>query len=482
MTSRQLGLQRRSILVRFALCFLLALAALPAQQSPAPTAPTPAAPPADFAQAADEVLQNMSEITGLTLRTPLKKTLRSRDEIRAYVIRQMDEDKNAAQRYADSKSAEAFALLPKNFDLDSFMIELLTEQIAGLYDPKGHEFYIANWIPLEDQRMVMAHELTHALEDQHFQIESWLKAARPNDDAEFAREAFLEGSATAAMIDYLLQGTGKSLNNMPEFDPSLLTGDLGSSPSLQKAPPFIKDTLVFPYFAGMTFTAAALKPAGWSSLKNVFSNPPVSTQQIMHPNLYKSGHVPEPVTLPAIDSKLGREWKKLSENLMGEFGWLEVLKQFLGEQRARPLATAWDGDRYQLFEHQQSKRLLLVSRLRLSSQESAARFFGQYSELLEKKHEERTNLFRRPNFFSFDTPGGSVFLRCAATDCLILEGGDRALFIEVNKQIGMGAVPEPDQKPGVTSTAAAGEIRAPAISARVPLNALLNGNRFAARP
>jgi len=208
----------------------------------------------------------MSHITGLTLKSPLKKTLRSRDEIRAYVIRQMDEDKDKAQRYADEKSAEAFGLLPKNFDLDAFMVELLSEQISGLYDPKTEEFYIADWIPLEDQRMVMAHELTHALEDQHFKIEPWLKAARPNDDAELAREAFLEGSAMAAMVDYLLQGTGKTLNTMPEFDPSILTGDLGSTPMLQKAPQFIKDSLTFPYFNGMTFTAAVLKPAGWSAL------------------------------------------------------------------------------------------------------------------------------------------------------------------------------------------------------------------------
>jgi hypothetical protein len=465
MKNRRVAFRCRSILERLALCFLLSLQVLSAQQSSAPAdLPPVASPPADFARAADEVLQNMSEITGLSLRTPLKKTLRSREEIRAYVIRQMNEDKDAAQRYADTKSAEAFGLLPKNFDLDSFMVELLTEQIAGLYDPKGHEFYIANWIPLDDQRMVMAHELTHALEDQHFQIEPWLKAARPNDDAEFAREAFLEGSATAAMIDYLLQGTGKSLNNMPEFDPSLLTGDLGSSPSLQKAPPFIKDTLIFPYFSGMTFTAAVLKPVGWSSLGKVFSNPPVSTQQIMHPNLYKSRHVPEAVTLPAIDGKLGKDWKKLCENLMGEFGWLEVLKQFLGEQRAKPLAAAWDGDRYQVFEHQQSKKLLLVSRLRLSSEESAARFFGQYSELLEKKHEQRTNLLRRPNFFSFDTPNGGVFLRCAPTECLVLEGGDRTLFVELNKQLGLGPIPEAEQKPGITSTRA-DRIRVPTRTA-----------------
>jgi hypothetical protein len=443
----------RSILERFALVFLLTISGLCAQQSSAPANPPAASSsPSDFAQAADEVLHNMSEITGLPLRTPLKKTLRSRDEIRAYVIRQMNEDKDIAQRYADAKAAEAFGLLPKNFDLDSFMVELLTEQIAGLYDPKAHEFYIANWIPLEDQRMVMAHELTHALEDQHFQIEAWLKAARPNDDAELAREAFLEGSAMAAMVDYLLQGTGKSLNTMPEFDPSILTGDLASSPSLQKAPPFIKDTLVFPYFAGMTFTAAALKPAGWSSIGKVFLNPPASTQQIMHPNLYKSGHIPEPVTLPAIDGYLGKAWKKLDENLMGEFGWLEVLKQFLDETRAKPLAATWEGDRYQVYENQQSKRLLLLSRIRFSSQVHAARFFGQYSELLEKKHPQRSDLFRRPNFFSFDTPDGGVFLRCSTTDCLVLEGADRGLFIELNKQLDLGPVPEPEHKLGVTPT------------------------------
>src|SRR5499427_7696034 len=337
----------------------LLLCAVPilGQDAAIPTASVPrtAKSDAEFAAAVDEFLQQMSQITGLKLHSPLKKTLRSRDEIRAYVIREMEEEKNGAERYAGARSAEAFGPMPKNFDFDHFMVALLTEQIAGLYDPKAHEFYIADWIPLEDQRMVMAHELTHALEDQHFQIEGWLKAARPNDDAELAREAFLEGSAMAAMVDYLLQGTGTSVNDMPEFDPSLLTGDIGDTPSMKKAPPFIKDALVFPYFAGMKFTAASLKPNGWPALDKIFHNPPVSTQQIMHPALYKSGHLPEKVTLPDLQSRLGKDWKKLDENLMGEFGWKEVLKQYLGEDRAAPLAATWDGDRYVVYEHQSSK-------------------------------------------------------------------------------------------------------------------------------
>jgi len=126
-----------------------------------PPANSKASTDADFIAAADEVLSQMSEITGLKLRTPLKKSLRSREEIRTYVIKQMDEEKNPAERYASARGAEAFGLLPEGFDLDSFMVNVLTEQIEGLYDPKSHEFYIADWSPLSEQRMVMAHELGH---------------------------------------------------------------------------------------------------------------------------------------------------------------------------------------------------------------------------------------------------------------------------------------------------------------------------------
>jgi len=403
---------------------------------------------ADFLAAADEVLSQMSEITGLKLRSPLKKSLRSREEIRAFVTRQMNEEKNPAERYADARSAEAFGLIPKGFDLDSFLVNVLTEQVEGLYDPKTQEFYIADWSPAEDQRMVMAHELTHALEDQHFQIEAWVKAARPNEDAELARDAVLEGSAMAAMIDYLMVGTGRSLKDIPEFDPSVLIGDLASTPTLQSAPPFLKDVLIFPYLSGLTFSTAVMKNNGWLALPGVFQNPPVSTQQILHPALYRSGKAPASITLPSLEKTLGDNWAKLDENIMGEFGWREVLKQFLGEDRAKAMAAAWDGDRYALYEHQKTKELTLVTRLGLDNEEHATRFFGQYSEALEKKHAQRTNLFRRPGFFSFDAPQGAVFLYCFSRECITLEGATRALLDGLVKTLDWPAAPHPPEQPG----------------------------------
>src|SRR5580692_6445993 len=374
-----------------------------AQQAAAPDpAATPKVNTAEFAATADGVLQEVSQITGLKLLTPLKKTLRSRDEIRAYVIRSMNEEKKPEERYADARSTEAFGLIPKGFDLDNFMIDLLTEQIAGLYDPKAREFYIADWIPLDDQRMVMAHELTHALQDQHFHIEAWEKAARPNDDAELAREAVLEGSAMAAMIDYQLKGTGHSVADLPPIDPSMFAGDMSQSPKLREAPPFLRDAMVFPYFAGLTFSTSILKSARWKGLSAVFARPPVSTQQIMHPALYKSGKAPVAVTIPSLQKLLGPDWTKMDENVMGEFGWMEILKQFLGEKIAKPLAAAWDGDRYALYEQKQTKRLVLVALLQLDSAENAMQFFAQYSAALEKKHGAHENISRATNFLSFD--------------------------------------------------------------------------------
>jgi hypothetical protein len=467
MMQRLPHLKRREPQLVASLCLgflLLFCGAADAQQAPVTAPPPvsdpakPAAPPktvpparpsnADFATAADEVLTEMSQITGLALRTPVKKTLRSRDEIRAYVIREMNEDKQPAERYSSARSAEAFGLLPKGFHFDDFMVDLLTEQIAGLYDPKTQEFYVADWIALEDQRMVMAHELTHALQDQHFKIESWVKAARPNDDAELARESVLEGSAMAAMIDYLLVGTGRTLKDLPDIDPGMMVGDLGETPTMKKAPPFLRDALVFPYLGGLTFSAAILRNTGWPAMAGVFARPPISTQQIMHPALYQTDKTPVSVALPALGKILGDDYGKLEENVMGEFGWKEVLKQFLGEERATPLAASWEGDRYTVFEHKRTKRLVLVARVRWSSEVQAARFFGQYSEALEKKHAERSNLFRRPSFFSFSTPDGDVFLHCTDTECLTMEGVTRPIFDAVNKSASFPPAEIPPVDPG----------------------------------
>src|SRR5580704_10183163 len=410
----------------------------------------------EFIKAADEVLAQMSQLLDLPIKEPLKKSLRSKQEIRDYLVREEKEDRTDQERYADSKTLQAFGLIPKDFPLDSFMLDVLTDQVAGLYDPKAKEFYIADWIPADEQRTVMSHELTHALEDQSFHIDSWIKAARPNDDAELARDAVSEGSAMAAMVDYEMLDQKVSVRDVPDVTLIIRAGalsEMDKDPNLAKAPLYIRDELLFPYPAGTGFTQEFLKAhAGWQDLHLIFQNPPVSTQQIIHPDMYLHGIKPEVVALPDWKALVPGDWKLLEENTMGEFGVEEILKQFLDENRADLLSPAWRGDRYAVFEDAKTKSTPLIFRLALDNPDDAAHFFGQYSEALEHKYKTRTELFRRPNFFQFESESGGVFLRCVATQCLTVESATRETFDKINHTIGWEPAPAAVSAPAAPET------------------------------
>ena len=420
---------------------------IPATRPPSASPQQPPASNAEFLQAADEVLGEMSQILGLPVKHSLKKSLRSKQEVRDFLIRAEKEDKNDQERYADQKSLEAFGLIPKDFPLDSFMLDVLTDQIAGLYDPKAKEFYIADWIPADEQKEVMAHELTHALEDQSFDIEKWLKADKKNDDASLARSAVSEGSALAAMMDYSLHGTSMSIRSLPDVTILIRAGaieNMDKDPLLSKAPMVIRDSLLFPYLAGTTFSQQFLKAHnGWTDLKLVFENPPVSTQQIMHPDLYLHDVKPASVTLPDWKKIVPGDWKVLDDNVMGEFGLQEILKQFIGEQRASMISPVWAGDHYTVFEDAKTKQNPIIFKLVLDSPADAARLFGQYSEALELKYTKRTDLFRRPNYFQFQADTGGIFLRCVDASCLVVEGVSRELYDKITTGVGWPAAPAP---------------------------------------
>jgi hypothetical protein len=441
-----------------------AQAPTPPRASPQPSAPaslsaaapdksaqTPSASNEAFLKAADEVLQQMSHILSLPIKDPLKKSLRSKAEIRDYLVREEKEDRTDAERHATQKTLEAFGLIPRGFPLDSFLLDVLTDQVAGLYDPKAQEFYIADWIPADEQKQVMAHELTHALEDQSFHIDPWIKAARPNDDAELARDSVSEGSALAAMEDYALLDDKMSIRELPDITVLVRAGaveEMNKDPKLANAPIFIRDELLFPYLSGIGFIQQFLKAhEGWQDLHLLFENPPLSTQQILHPNLYLKAVAPDKVTLPDWKGTAPPEWKLLDENVMGEFGVDEVLKQFLGPQRADAVAPMWKGDRYAIFDDAKGTGSHLVFRLSLDTSEDAARFFGQYSEVLEDLHNHRTALHRLPNYFEFQTPEGGVFLRCVDRDCLIVDGATRETFEKILHALDWPAVSSPAAAP-----------------------------------
>jgi hypothetical protein len=256
------------------------------------------------------------------------------------------------------------------------------------------------------------------------------------------------------MVDYTMRDQNVGVRDLPDVSLIIRSGavaEMDKDPKLSKAPPYIRDELLFPYLAGTGFSQQFLKAhSGWRDLHLIFQNPPVSTQQIIHPDLYLSNAKPEAVTLPDWKNLVPDDWKLLEENVLGEFGFGEVLKQFLGQERADMTSSAWKGDRYAIFESAKNKNTSLVFRIVLDNPDDAARFFGQYSELLELKHPDRKELYRRPNFFQFQTDAGGIFLHCAATSCLVVENTTRETFENINHAVALPAAPAPtapDSKP-----------------------------------
>jgi hypothetical protein len=199
---------------------------------------------------------------------------------------------------------------------------------------------------------------------------------------------------------------------------------------------------------------AVLKSSGWAGFASVFAHPPASTQQILHPELYFANKVSAPIKLDLPATIPGEDWTLLEENLLGELGWKEVLKQFLDKPRAESTAAGWDGDAYATFEEKKSKRLMLFARIRLANADAAGSFYKQYSEALEKKYPDRSLLNQRSNFLSFDSGSGMVYLRCEGNECVTLEGGTSGNFLQWLAKLGWPLLPKapPKSDPTVIHT------------------------------
>jgi hypothetical protein len=249
------------------------------------------------------------------------------------------------------------------------------------------------------------------------------------------------------MLEFMLRAQKLSVRDLPDIEQFIraqMMGETDKDSQLGKAPAYIRDSLMFPYLAGTAFSQRLLRNGGsWEKFHEVFAKPPVSTHQILHPDLYLYGEVLPPMSIASAIKAVPSGWKKLDENTLGEFGLHSLLKQFLGEERAQRISPSWAGDTYVIFEQEKSKQPLLLFRVRLGADSDAARFFGAYSEALELKHDKHANLFRRPNFFSFDTPQGGVFLTCHAEECLAVEGSTRELFDRITRALGWPDAPRP---------------------------------------
>jgi hypothetical protein len=406
---------------RLTIVILLAICAAAQQPQPTPAQPQPqsAAPKAaerrispeeakQLLGAVDQVLKFDSQNTGLPIKAEVKRQLIDRDQVQAYIEKQLREDEDAQRLKNGEVVLKKFGLLPRDFSVDTFLVQLMREQVAGYYDPQTKFVNLLNWLPPETQMPVLAHELTHALQDQNFGMEKWVRGPNhkkkmspaetiADDESTVARHAILEGQAMAVMIDWMLAPVGKSLLDAPLIVDAMEAGmsQGGDSPVFNRSPLYLQRVLIFPYTYGLDFERALLKQGKDAAFAGIFQRPPQNTREVMEPAVYLAGEQLPPLGPPDIASLISEkhkspeikgvpsskdeEWELYDAGSIGEFDVSVIAEQFSDAATAKKMYPNWRGGYYYAVKKkgaavQQPGDLGLVFVTRWANAEAAEQF------------------------------------------------------------------------------------------------------------
>ena len=366
----------------------------------------------------DTILRFDSADTGLAVHHDVKRRLITRAQVVAFLTQKMDEDKDTARVERSAIVLEKFGLLPQHFALRSFLLKLLGEQVAGFYDSKTKTVNLLDWIDADTQKPVLAHELTHALQDQYqgargVDLDKWENAGPEGtamniaqdrehirfDETGTAREAVLEGQAMAAYLDWGLEGRGQSLRTLPDIPLNQMTDATSKdsdSPILDSAPLVLRESLLFPYQDGLLFEQKVLKDRGTdAAFAGVLKRPPDSSWEVMHPEEYEHSLRAPVLSMPDLHPLLDAEWAPYDVGVMGALD-VRMLGQALADAGAgADAALNWDGGLYYAAQartattaaaKEQTGSIALLYLSRWKTAAAAQAFAGMYRRSLLKRY------------------------------------------------------------------------------------------------
>ncbi|MDX6693536.1 MAG: hypothetical protein QOF02_1139 [Blastocatellia bacterium] len=393
-------------------------------QKQAPAVTSSNAKAAAILAATESVLKETSEIRELAILRPVKSGAQTRAEIERMLIKNMDEDTTPEELRASELTLKKLGMIPADMQLRSFIISLLTEQVAGYYDPKAQQFYLADWIDLDGQKPVIAHELTHALQDQHYNLRRFDKWPKGDSDAELAVHALIEGDATLAMQHYIVRNPLRAL----AFMRSIAASGSGSTDLIEKAPRVLRESLLFPYQQGMDFVSQLYKRDGWKQIAVAFTELPQSTEQIMHPEKYFAREAPVKMELADVSGALGANWKRVDYDVNGEWGYFLILDEFLKSKAdSMQAAEGWGGDRFAVYNEPKSGGVCLTQLSAWDSEKDAQEFFNAYSKRTNARYGELSpatggGIEEGSQWSNWQTREGKVMIERRGSRVLIVEG------------------------------------------------------------
>jgi hypothetical protein len=315
----------------------------------------------------DKVFEFASEDTGFPKRTSVKKKLVGQADIEKFTKERLAQE-DFSRRFARSElTMKKFGLLPRDFNLSEFLVKANGQSIAGLYDEESKTISLLNTVSIEKQGPILAHELTHALQDQNYDLHHWAKAGststRSGDDGDIidesttARHAIVEGQAMVVYIDYMLAPFGRSLKDTPGVVASMEDTAVSATIDtelMHKAPMVLREAGSFPYRDGLFFEADILAQRGkQAAFQGVFAQPPRNTHEVFDSKAYLEHAKLTPVQIPDFQSLLGKDYEVFDSGSFGELDVRALLKQFGDKHGATDFAPAWAGGTYVAFKRRQ---------------------------------------------------------------------------------------------------------------------------------
>lgn len=358
--------------------------------TPEPTA-TPTTPPSPTPEISaetqiimDEIWAQVGKLRGLEVAGIQETEVMDQNELEQYLVEKLEREYSTDEEFQELVALSYLGLIPPDFNIRDFAMQMYQEQLLGFYEAEQNQMFLlqeAKFDPLE--RMTYAHETVHALIDQKFDLDGKLgfTDARCDQGGErcAALRALMEGDASLASAMWMLANTS------PEEQGEISAASQEQPPVLVNAPAVYQEDLTFPYSVGTQFVNYLYQQGGWEAVNQAYLNPPISTEQIMHPERYPDDK-PMEVSLPDLLPFLGEGWELLDQDTLGEWHTLLLLTSSVDPEArqdvgtALPAVTGWGGDVYQVYFNPGIQQVVLVLKSKWDTSADAQEFYSALTQ------------------------------------------------------------------------------------------------------
>ncbi len=362
-------------------------------------------------ESVDKIFAFAAEDTGMPKHAAVKRRLVSKADVEKYTTGEMAKEEFAKRFVQEELCMKKLGFLPRDFNLKEFLVKSNGQGIAAYYDPETKTISMLNWVPPDKQEPILAHELTHALQDQNYDLTKWMKAVDADAkggataDSAVARKAVVEGQAMVVYVDYLLKPLGRSLEDTPDLiyqmeDPAVKAAI--DSQLMHDAPMILREMGTFAYQGGLIVEGELLHKGGKKmAFAGVFARPPRNSHEVLQPETYINGEKLPRVRIPDMRALLGDQFEVYDSGGIGEVDVRALLKQYGERKIADDVSSAWQGGAYVTFQRKDKDKvgaevaastrdlaLLYISRWKTA--QAAERFARFYTGAVSQRYRSAT--------------------------------------------------------------------------------------------